>query len=146
MVVDSAFRLQHLDGTRFNSAATIIAVEKCIIVDMGVPQAFRSGNGATYQNHSFLECCNSLGIRRDLTAPYTPQQDGLVESALWKSYKAGHVARLGVSNIYPEIRFEGVRSSTDAAASNLVDIFTSFCLRVLQSVGYGGKRRMALPL
>ena len=107
--VDSAFHLQHPYGTRVNSAATIIAVEKCNIAGMGVPRAFRSQNGAKYQNHSFVECCNSLGIRRDLTVPYTPQQSCPVESALWKSYKAGHAARLGVSNI---------RSSTDAAASN----------------------------
>ena len=119
MVVDSAFRLQHPYGTRFNSAATIIAVEKCIIADMGVPRAFRSENGAKCQIHSFVECCNSLGSRHDLTVPYTPQQNGPVESALWKAYKAGHAARLEVSNIYPDIRFEGVGSSTDAAASNL---------------------------
>ena len=119
MVVDKAFRFQYPYGTRFNSAATIIAVDKCIIADMGVPRAFRSENGAKCQIHSFVECCNSLGIRRDLTAPYTPQLNGPVERALWKAYKAGHAARLGVSKIYPDIRFEGVRSSTDAAASNL---------------------------
>ena len=74
MFADSAFRLQHPYGTRFNSAAIIIAVEKCIIAGMGIPRAFRRENGAKYQNHSFVECCNSLGIRRDLTTPYTPQQ------------------------------------------------------------------------
>ena len=119
MFADSAFRLQHPYGTRFNSEASIIAVEKCIIAGMGVPRAFRRENGAKYQNHLFVECCNSLGIRRDLTTPYTPQQNCPVESALWNAYKAGHAARLGVSNIYPDIGFEDIRSSTYAAASNL---------------------------
>ena len=68
--------------------------------DMGVPRAFRSDNGAEYTNHSFVEYCNNLGIRRELTAPYTSQQNSPAESALWRAYNAGHTARLGVSNIY----------------------------------------------
>ena len=82
MLVDSASRLQRPYGTRDKSAAAILAVVKRFIADMGVPQAFRSDNGAEYTNHSFVEYCNNLGIRRELTASYTPQQTGPVESAL----------------------------------------------------------------
>ena len=119
MFVDSASRLQRPYGTRDKSAATILAVVKRFIADMGVPRAFRSDNGAEYTNRSFVEYCNNLGIRRELTAPYTPQQNGPVESALWRAYKAGHAARLGISSIYPGIRANEVAGSTDATATSL---------------------------
>ena len=119
MLVDSTSHLQRPYGTRDKSAAAILAVVKRFIADMGVPRAFRSDNGTEYTNHSFVEYNNNLGIRRELTAPYTPQQNGPVESALWKAFKAGHGARLGVSKIYPDIRLSGVAGSTDAAATSL---------------------------
>ena len=119
MFVDSASRLQRPYGTRDKSAAALLAVVKRFIADMGVPRAFRSDNGAEYTNHSFVEYCNNLGIRRELTAPYTPQQNGPVESALWRAFKAGHAARLGISNIYPDIRVNEVKGSTDVAATSL---------------------------
>ena len=40
---------------------------------------------------------NSLQIRRELTAPYTPQQNGPVESGLSRAIKAGHAARIEVN-------------------------------------------------
>ena len=119
MFVDSASHLQRPYGTRDKSAAAILAVVKRFIADMGVPQAFRSDNGAEYTNHSFVEYCNNLGIRRELTAPYTPQQNGPVESALWRAFKAGHAPRLGISNIYPDIRSNEVAGSTGTAATSL---------------------------
>ena len=119
MFVDSASRLQRPYGTRDKTAAAVLAVVKHFIADMGVPRAFRSNNGREYTNHSFVEFCNTLGIRRELTAPYTPQQNGPVESALWRAFKAGHAARLGISKIYPDIRVNEVKGSTDAAATSL---------------------------
>ena len=80
--MDSASHPQRPYGTRDESAAAILAVVKRFIVDMGVLQAFRSDNGAEYTNHSLMEYCNNLWIRRELTAPYTPQQNGPVESVL----------------------------------------------------------------
>ena len=47
-----------------------------------------------YTNSAFVEYCNSLQIRRELTAPYTPQQNGPVESRLSRAIKAGHAAAL----------------------------------------------------
>ena len=111
MFVDSA--------SRDKTAAAILAVVKRFIADMGVPPALRSDNGREYTNHSFVEFCNNLGIRRELTAPYTPQQNGPVESALRRAFKAGHAVRLGISKIYPDNRVNEVRGSTDAAATSL---------------------------
>ena len=119
MFVDSASRFQRPYGTGDMSEAAILGVVKRFIADMGVPRAFRSDNGAEYTNYSFVEYCNNLGIRRELTAPYTPQQNGPVESELWRAFKAGHAARLGISKIYPDIRVNEAKGSTDAAAKSL---------------------------
>ena len=119
MFVDSASRLQRPYGTRDKSAEAILAVVKRFIAGMGVPRAFRSDNGSEYTNRSFVEFCNNLGIRRELTAPYTPQQNGPVESAISRAFKAGHAARLGVPKIYPTIHLEKVKGSVDAAATSL---------------------------
>ena len=119
MFVDSASRLQHPYGMRDKRAAAILAVVKRLIAEMGVPRAFRSDNGADYTNLSFVEYCNNLGIRRELTAPYAPQQNGPVESALWRAFKAGHAACLEISKIYPGIRVNEVKDPTDATATSL---------------------------
>ena len=53
--VDSAFRLQHPSGTRVNSAATIIAVEKCIMA-----WEFREHSGVkTEQNTRTIHSWNA---------------------------------------------------------------------------------------
>ena len=142
MFVDSASRLQRPYGTRDKSAAAILVVVKRFIANMGVPRAFRSGNGAEYINHSFVEHCNNLGIRRESMATYTPQQNGPVESALGRAYKAEHAARLGVSNIYPDTRLVEVKGSTNAAATSLwmeSQLWASKCFNRAATVVNGGR-------
>ena len=78
MFVDSASRFQHPYGTRDKSASAILGVVQRFVADMGVPRAFRTDNGAEYTNSTFVEYCNSLRVRRELTVPYTPQQNGPV--------------------------------------------------------------------
>ena len=85
----------------------------------GVPRAFHTDNGTDYSNSMFVDFSNGLGIRRELTAPYTPQQNGPVESAISRAFKAGHAARLGVPQLYPDIRLEEIRGCTDAAGTSL---------------------------
>ena len=80
MFVDSASRFQRPYGTRDKSASAILGVVQWFVADMGVPRAFRTDSGTEYTNSAFVEYCNSLQIRRDLTAPYTPQQNGPVEN------------------------------------------------------------------
>ena len=74
MFVDSASRLQWPYSVREKSAAAILSVIKRFVADMGVPRAFRTDNGTEYSNGMFVDFCNGLGIRREFTAPYTPQQ------------------------------------------------------------------------
>ena len=78
MFVDSALRLQRPYGVREKSAAVILSVAKRFVADMGVSRAFRTDNGNEYSNSMFVDFCNGLGIRREFTAPYTPQQNGPV--------------------------------------------------------------------
>ena len=85
----------------------------------GVPRAFRTDNGIEYSNSMFVDFCNGLVIRREFTTPYTPQQNGPVESAISRAFKAGHAARLGVPQLYPDIHLEEIQGCTDAAGTSL---------------------------
>ena len=104
---------------REKSAAAILSVVKRFVADMGVPRVFRTDNGIEYSKSMFVDFCDGLGIRREFTAPYMPQQNGPVESAISRAFKAGHAARLGVPQLYPDIRLEEIRGSTDAAGTSL---------------------------
>ena len=42
-------------------------------------KALRSDNGGEYTSHEFRVFCESRGIRREFTAPYTPVQNGVAE-------------------------------------------------------------------
>lgn len=44
-------------------------------------KALRSDNGTEYVNRQFTEYLNTCGIKRQLTVPYTPQQNGVAERA-----------------------------------------------------------------
>ena len=109
MFVDSASHFQLPYGTRYKSASAILGVVKCFVTDMGVPRAFRTDNGAEYTNSTFVDYCNGLQIRRELTASYTPQQNGPVGSGLSRAIKAGHAARLEVNKLFPEIHIERLK-------------------------------------
>ena len=109
MFVDSALRLQRPYSARKKSAAAIFSVVKRFVADMGVPRAFRTDSSTEYSNSMFVDFCNGLGIRREFTAPYTPQQNGPIESAISRAYKAGYAARRGVTQLYPDIRLKEIR-------------------------------------
>ena len=50
-------------------------------------ETLRSDNGGEYTSKSFEELCKEAGIKRELTTPYNPQQNGVVERnnrPLWK--------------------------------------------------------------
>ena len=119
MFVDSASRLQRTHGAREKSAAAILSVVKRFVADLGVPRAFRTDKGTEYPNSMFVDFCNGLGIRREFTAPCTPQQNGPVESAISQASKAGHAAQLRVPQLYPDIRLEEIRGCTDATGTSL---------------------------
>ena len=95
------------------------SVVKRFVADMGVPSAFRTDKGTEYPNSMFMDFCNGLGIRREFTAPYTPQQNGPVESAISRAFKARYAARLGVQHLYLDIHLEEIRGCTDAAGTSL---------------------------
>ena len=67
----------------------------------------------------FVDFCNDLRIRREFTAPFTPQQNGPVESGISRELKTGDVARLVVPQLYPDIRLKVIWGCTDAAGTIL---------------------------
>ena len=119
MFVDSASSFQRPYGTRDKSASTILDVVKRFVADMGVPRALRTNNGAELTNSTFVGYCNSLGIRLELMAPYTPQQNGPVESGLSRVIKTGHAARLEVNKLFPDIHLEIFKGVQDSDGSSL---------------------------
>ena len=42
-------------------------------------KAFRSDRGGEYLSNEFIKFCDDSGIAHQLSAPYTPQQNGLAE-------------------------------------------------------------------
>lgn len=42
-------------------------------------QMIRSNNGTEYTSEKFNKFCEDVGIEHQLTAPYTPHQNGVVE-------------------------------------------------------------------
>ena len=106
MFVDSASRFQRPYGTRDKSASAILGVVQRFVTDMGAPRAFPTDNSAEYTNSAFVEYCNSLQIRRELTAPYTPQQNDPVESGLSRAIKAAHAACIEVNRLFPDVHLE----------------------------------------
>ena len=119
MFVDSASRFQRPYGTRDKSASAILGVEQRFVADMGVPRAFRTDNGTEYTNSAFVEYCNGLQIRRELTAPYTPQQNGPVESGLSRAIKAGHAARIEVNRLFPDVHLDQLKGVRDPDGTGL---------------------------
>ena len=85
---------------------------------MGVPRAFTTDNGAEYTNLTFVDYCNGLGIRRQLTVPYTPQQNGPVESRLSRAMEAGRTARLEVNKLFSDIHLQRLKEVRDPDGSS----------------------------
>ena len=119
MFVDSVSRFQRPYGTRDKSASAILGVVQRFGADMGVHRAFRTDNGAELTNSAFVEYCNSLQIRRELTAPYTPQQNGPVESGLYRAIKAGHAVRIEMNRRFPDVHLERLKGVRDPDGTSL---------------------------
>ena len=119
MFVDSASCFQRPYGARDKSASAILGMVQRFVADMGVPRAFRTDNGAEYTKSAFVEFCNSLQIRRELTAPYTPQQNGPVESGLSRAIKAGHADCIKVNRLFPDMRLEQLKEIWDPDVTSL---------------------------
>ena len=86
MLVFGASSLQLPYGGREKSGAAIFYVVKRFVAGMGVPRAFRTDSDTEYSNSMFMDFCNVLGIRRGFTAPFTPQKNGPVESAVSRTF------------------------------------------------------------
>ena len=70
---------------------------------MGRPLYFRTDNGGEFTDRSFIELCDAVGIRRECTTPGEPQQNAVVESAIWRAMKGGHAARREIRRLFPVV-------------------------------------------
>ena len=123
--MDSASRLQRPYGTRDKSASAILGVVKHFLADMGVPRTVRIDNGGEYTNSAFVDYCNGFRNRCELTTPYTPQQNGSVESGLWRA-NAGHAARIEVNSLFLDIHLEQLKGLRVPEGTRL-RIYSQFC-------------------
>ncbi|SGZ16631.1 BQ5605_C020g09047 [Microbotryum silenes-dioicae] len=79
-------------------------------------KTIRSDNGGEFTLRNFVDFCASKGIRRELTIPYTPQQNGRVERSN-RTIKEGILALLYSSGA--DSRLWGARSEPGASAQDL---------------------------
>ena len=79
------------------------------VADMNAmgPHCFRPDNGGKFTSRSYVDC-DSVGIRREYTAPGKPQQHAVVESAIWRSMKGDHAARREIRRLFPGVDFTGI--------------------------------------
>ena len=104
MFVDSASKWMRPYGIRIKPE-TITYVQK-FVADMnntGRPHCFRTDNGGEFTSRAYVEFCDSAGIRREYTAPDIPQQNGVVESTIWRVMKGGHAARREIWRMVPGV-------------------------------------------
>ena len=71
-----AYPLKHKDEVLsvFKRFVTVVEAETGKRVKF-----LRFGNDGEYLSKSFQDFCDAKGIKRELTAPYTPSQNGVVE-------------------------------------------------------------------
>ena len=50
-------------------------------------KTFRSNNGGEFTSNEFKALCKDSGIKRELTTPYNPQQNGLQKGRIERSWK-----------------------------------------------------------
>ena len=67
------------------------------------PGCFRTDNGEEFTSRSYVDFCGSTGIRRECTAPGKPQQNAVVESAIWRAMKGGHAARRKIRRVFSKV-------------------------------------------
>ena len=99
LFIDSASRLPCPCGTRDKCVSTILGVVESFVADVGIPCAIRTDSGAEYTNSMFADQCNGLGIRHELTVPYTLEKNGPMASGLSKAIKAGRAARIELNKL-----------------------------------------------
>jgi transposase InsO family protein len=54
-------------------------------------RVFRIDNGKEFDSHKYDDLCRASGIKRELTVPYNPQQNGVAErknKTIWEATRA----------------------------------------------------------
>ena len=85
---------------------------------MGTPRCFRTDNGGEFTGRIYTDFCDSAGIRRECTAPGKPQQNAVVESAIWRAMMGGHAVRRKLRRLFPDIDLAKI-PNVDAEGNHL---------------------------
>ena len=104
MFVESASRWMRPYGIKKKSETTAHVIK--FIADMnhmGLPRCFRMDNGGEFTSRSYVNFCDSAGILCENTAPGRPQQNAVVESAIWRAMKGGHAALGEIQRRFPNV-------------------------------------------
>jgi len=72
--------ITHVSKTARTDAA--LALLRKAIIAWGVPDMLRTDNGSDFTSHAFKRAVHSLAIVHDVTAPFSPEQKGIVERAI----------------------------------------------------------------
>ena len=90
-----------------SKAETSMYVQRFIadMNDMGQSHCFHTDNGGEFTSGSYVDCCDSAGIRREYTAPGELQQNTVVEKAIWCAMKGDHAARREIRRLFPAVDY-----------------------------------------
>lgn len=87
--------LTHVSRTARTEAS--LALLRKAILAWGVPEILRTDNGSDFTSHAFKRAVNALAIEHDVTAPFSPEQKGIVERSIktlqhsWISLQPGFI-------------------------------------------------------
>ena len=95
MFVNSASRWMRPYGMRRKSETTAY-VQKFLADMNGVvrPSFFPTDNGGEFISRGYVDYCDSVGIRRECTAPRQVRQNAVIESAIRRAMDMRRVSRL----------------------------------------------------
>ena len=70
----------HLQSSKDQAATAVKNFQAVVEVESGRKlKVFRTDRGGEFTSVEFSEHCTRRGVQRQLTAPYSPQQNGVVE-------------------------------------------------------------------
>ena len=109
LLIDSSSRWLEVVPMKNITSTEVINQLRKIFLHLGLPKTIVSDNGPSFVSEEFRKWCKGNQIKHLLTAPYSPQSNGLVERAV-QSFKKSMVRLLDDGNS---------RTMTDALATFL---------------------------
>ncbi len=114
--MDDYSRKKWVYGLKNKEGATVITAFKDFLSKHPQSvQILRTDNGSEFTNHDFIQLMSANRITRELTPPYSPQFNGVVESAI-AELRSAAITILSHAQLFGKNRalwFEAVRFACD---------------------------------